>query len=78
MTSFINLSAALTDEVLNELIPLSTAYLRETGFSTTTTIRNKLRYRLDISPTMRMNLTKPIEPMIDKIIANQQHQHISH
>lgn len=39
-----------------------------------TTIKNKLRNWLDISPTM--SLTKTIEPRIDKIISNQQ-QHIS-
>jgi hypothetical protein len=39
-----------------------------------TTIKTKSRNRLDISPTMRISLSKSIEPRIDKIILNQQQQ----
>jgi len=65
---------ALTEEALKKLIPFSTTYLCEAGFSTMTTIKTKSRNRLDISPTMRISLSKSIEPRIDKIISNQQQQ----
>jgi len=65
---------ALTEEALKKLIPFSTTYLCEAGFSTMTTIKTKSRNRLDISPTMRISLSKSIEPRIDKIILNQQQQ----
>jgi len=65
---------ALTEEALKMLIPFSTTYLCEVGFSTMTTIKTKLRNRVDISPTMRISPTKSIKPRIDKIISNKQQQ----
>lgn len=65
---------ALTEEALKKLILFSTTYLCEAGFSTMTTIKTKSRNRLDISPTMRISLSKSVDPRIDKIISNQQQQ----
>jgi len=62
--------SALTEEALKKLSCVSTTYLCEAGFSTMTTIQTKSRNWLDISPTMRISLSKSVEPMIDKIISN--------
>lgn len=68
---------SLAEEALKLLIPFSTTYLCENGFSTLTTIKNKTRNRLEISSAMRISLTKTIKPRIDEIISHQQQQ-LSH
>lgn len=55
------------------MIPFSTTYLCKTGFLTISIIKNKLRNRFDISLTMRISLTKSIEPNIEKISKQQKH-----
>ncbi|XP_060873925.1 SCAN domain-containing protein 3-like [Metopolophium dirhodum] len=65
---------SLAEEALQLLIPFSTTYLCENGFSTLTTIKNKTRNRLEISSAMRISLTKSIKPRIDEIISHQQQQ----
>ncbi|XP_060858960.1 SCAN domain-containing protein 3-like [Metopolophium dirhodum] len=65
---------SLAEEALKLLIPFSTTYLCENGFSTLTTIKNKTRNRLEISSAMRISLTKSIKPRIDEIISHQQQQ----
>ncbi|KAL4091589.1 hypothetical protein QTP88_026255 [Uroleucon formosanum] len=65
---------SLAEEALKLLIPFSTSYLCENGFSTLTTIINKTRNRLEISSAMRISLTKSIKPRIDEIISHQQQQ----
>jgi len=64
----------LTEKALKKLIPFSTTYLCEVGFSTMSTIKTKSRNKLDILPIMRISLSKSVEPRIDKIISNQQQQ----
>jgi len=64
----------LAEEALKLLIPFSTTYLCENGFSTLTTIKNKIRNRLEISSAMRISLTKSIKLRIDEIISYQQQQ----
>ncbi|XP_050528111.1 zinc finger BED domain-containing protein 5-like [Daktulosphaira vitifoliae] len=66
--------AHLAEEALKVLIPFSTTYLCEYGFSTLTAVKNKTRNRLEISATMRLSLTNSIKPRIDDIISNQQQQ----
>ncbi|KAL4104356.1 hypothetical protein QTP88_019657 [Uroleucon formosanum] len=65
---------SLAEEALKLLIPFSTTYLCENGFSTLITIKNKTRNRLEISSAMRISLTKSIKPRIDEIISHQQQQ----
>jgi len=65
---------SLAEEALKVLIPFSTTYFCESGFSPLTTIKNKTENRLEISLTMRIGLTKSIKPRIDVIVSHQQQQ----
>jgi len=51
------------------LIPFSTTYLCEAGFSTMTALKTKHRARLTLEDDMRLALSK-ISPRIDQIITH--------
>lgn len=59
------------------LIPFSTTYLCEQGFSALTIIKTKHRNRLQPEHDMRLALSK-IEPCIESIIAKKRQFHGSH
>lgn len=55
------------------LLPFTTTYLCEIGFSSMVAIKNKYRTRLNLEPDLRLKLTK-IEPDIDMLISKMQIQ----
>jgi len=55
------------------LIPFSTTYLCEAGFSAMTALKTKYRARLSLEDDMRVALSQ-ISPRIDRIISRQQQQ----
>lgn len=64
----------LSKKALLFLIPFSTTYLCETGFSAMLEVKNKYRNRLNVDPNLRMKLTT-IEPNIPSLIATMQTHH---
>jgi hypothetical protein len=63
----------LSEKALNYLIPFTTTYLCESGFSTLLSIKTKYRNRMDVSHFLRVSLTIT-EPMIEEIINSMQNQ----
>ncbi len=63
----------ISDKALKFLIPFSTSYLCETGFSAMLAIKNKYRTKLDLEPSLRLKLTK-ILPNIKKLCSMKQPQ----
>ncbi|GMH35000.1 hypothetical protein BSKO_02861 [Bryopsis sp. KO-2023] len=59
------------------LVPFSTTYLCEQGFSALTMIKTKLRNRLDPQDDLRLTLTKVMLD-IEKLVSNKKQLHISH
>ena len=47
----------ISDRALKFLIPFSTSYLCETGFSAMLGIKNKYRSKLELEPDLRLKLT---------------------
>lgn len=66
----------LSERALNVLLPFSTTYLCESGFSTLLSIKTKYRSRLNPEDDMRIAISRT-EPRIDNIIAQKQ-EHRSH
>ena len=66
----------LAEKALNVLLPFSTTYLCESGFSTLLSIKTKYRSRLNPEADMRIAISKT-EPRIDSIVAQKQ-EHKSH
>lgn len=66
----------LAGRALEVLVPFSTTYLCEGGFSTLLHIMTKARNRLDASDDMRLELSKK-EPCLN-IIINEKQQQKSH
>ncbi|KAH1182290.1 hypothetical protein KIL84_010044, partial [Mauremys mutica] len=63
----------ISTKALKSLLPFSTSYLCEAGFSAVTAIKMRLRSRLDISNTLRVSLS-PITPRWDRLVAGKQAQ----
>ena len=71
--------ASLSERAIMFLLPFTTTYLCESGFSTVTTTKSKARNSLKtdtLNATLRVSLS-PIQPRIDRIISNKQAQ-VSH
>jgi len=67
---------ALAEKALKCLLPFSTTYLCETGFSTLKVLKTKHRAHLQVDNDMRLALTN-IKPRIDKLCKSHQ-AHPSH
>lgn len=63
----------LSDRALKCLIPFSTSYLCENGFSAMLAIKNKYRSKLELEPDLRLKLTK-LKPDIAKLCNSKQAQ----
>lgn len=68
--------SALSKKALLFLLPFTTTYLCETGFSAMLQVKNKFRSRLNLDPNLRMKLSN-IDPDIDSLVAAIQN-HPSH
>lgn len=66
----------ISDRALKFLIPFSTSYLCETGFSAMLGIKNKYRSKLELEPDLRLKLTN-VKPDIAKL-CNSKQAHSSH
>lgn len=68
----------LFEEAVKLLLPFTTSYLCETGFSEMVAIKNKYRSKLRLSPSLRLKLTK-IDVDVSHIIeTNRKQSHPSH
>ena len=63
----------ISDKALQFLIPFSTSYLCETGFSAMLAIKNKYRTKLELEPDLRLKLTN-IKPDMVKMCLSKQAQ----
>ena len=63
----------ISDKAIKFLLPFSTSYLCETGFSAMLSIKNKYRTKLELEPDLRLKLTKLI-PNILKLCSLKQAQ----
>jgi hypothetical protein len=63
----------LSDEAVSVLLPFSTTYLCENGFSAMTAIKTKYRNQLCVNNDLRMRLTN-INPRIDLLLTRMQAQ----
>lgn len=68
--------ALISNKALHFLIPFSTSFLCETGFSAMLAIKNKYRSKLELEPDLRLKLTN-IKPDIANMCLSKQAQ-ISH
>ncbi|KAK5641454.1 hypothetical protein RI129_010001 [Pyrocoelia pectoralis] len=66
----------LSKKALLFLLPFSTTYLCETGFSTMLVIKNKFRSKINLDPNVRLKLCSA-EPDISSLVSKLQH-HPSH
>ncbi|CAL9694137.1 unnamed protein product [Knipowitschia caucasica] len=66
----------LADKAIRFLMPFSTTYLCETGFSSLVALKTKYRNRLDVTSDLRLKLTT-IQPNIGALASAMQH-HPSH
>ena len=64
-------------EAVKVLIPFSTTYLCEQGFSALTVMKTKSRHKLDPQHDLRLTLTK-LEPQVDDIMKKKNQFHASH
>lgn len=64
---------ALYREAVKYLLPFTSTYLCETGFSSMVAIKNKYRTTLNLEPNIRLKLTN-IEPDIKSLISKMQCQ----
>ncbi|XP_072395319.1 zinc finger BED domain-containing protein 5-like [Diabrotica undecimpunctata] len=67
---------SLSRKALLFLIPFTTTYLCESGFSAMLIIKNKYRNKLNIDTNLRLKLSTT-EPDISSLVSNMQH-HFSH
>lgn len=67
----------LGSEAMEVLLPFSTTYLCEHGFSALTNIKNKVRNRLDPTNDLRLALSR-IEPRINDLVDAKARLHKSH
>lgn len=67
----------LSNKALLFLMPFTTTYLCETGFSALVALKTKYRNKLDIEPDVRLNLTS-IQPDIKTLTMAIQQYHPSH
>ena len=65
------------DEAMTFLLPFSTTYLGEQGFSALTVVKTKVRNRLSPDNDLRVALSK-IEPCIEEIMKAKYQFHQSH
>ena len=63
----------ISDKAIKFLLPFSTSYVCETGFSAMLSIKNKYRTKLELEPDLRLKLTKLI-PNILKLCSLKQAQ----
>ncbi len=63
----------ISEKALKFLLPFSTSYLCETGFSAMLNIKNKYRTKLNLEPNLRLKLTK-IYPDVKKLRSLKQAQ----
>ena len=63
----------ISDRALKFLIPFSTSYLCETGFSAMLAVKNKYRSKLELEPDLRLKLTN-IKPDILNLCLSKQAQ----
>ena len=63
----------ISDRALKFLIPFSTSYLWDTGFSAMLAIKNKYRSKLELEPDLRLKLTL-IKPDIVELCKSKQAQ----
>ena len=66
----------IADKAVKFLLPFSTTYLCESGFSSMVYIKNKFRNKLNIEPDLRLKLSQ-INPEIEKLRMHGQ-VHSSH
>ena len=64
-------------QALNILVPFSSTYLCECGFSALLTIKSKARNRLHVQSDIRCTLSTTL-PDIEKLVAQKQGHHPSH
>ncbi|XP_025423626.1 zinc finger MYM-type protein 6-like [Sipha flava] len=64
----------LFEKAMKILLPFSSTYLCEAGFSGMTHIKTKTRNRLDATHSLRVSLTTTVEPRFDKIVKTKQAQ----
>ncbi|XP_060870180.1 zinc finger MYM-type protein 6-like [Metopolophium dirhodum] len=64
----------LFEKAMKILLPFSSTYLCEAGFSGMTHIKTKTRNRLDATHSLRVALTTTVEPRFDKIVKTKQAQ----
>lgn len=68
----------LFEEAVKFLLPFTTSYLCETGFSEMVAIKTKYRNKLRLSPSLRLKLTKMDIDMNQVIENNRKQSHPSH
>src|SRR6218665_1089581 len=66
----------LSERAINVLLPLTTGYLSESGFSAKTAIETKYRNSMNVPNDLRLCLSQ-VKPRIDKLVSNMQ-AHTSH
>lgn len=66
----------LFDEVMEVLLPFTTSYLCEAGFSTMVNIKTKYRNKLDVSNSLRLKVTEIDAKTV--LIKNRKQIHPSH
>lgn len=64
---------SLSTKAIKFLLPFTTTYLCETGFSAMLTIKNKYRTKLNLEPDLRLKLTT-IEPDMQMLVSSVQAQ----
>lgn len=64
----------LFKKAMKILLPFSSTYLCEAGFSGMTHIKTKSRNNLDVAHALRVALTSSVEPRLDKIVKTKQVQ----
>ena len=67
----------LSNKALMFLMPFTTTYLCETGFSALVALKTKYRNKLDVEPDLRLKLTS-IQPDIKTLTAAMQQHHPPH
>jgi hypothetical protein len=66
----------LAESALQVLMPFSTTYNCEVGFSTLVGLKTKQRNQINVAPCMRLTLSS-VEPDIESVMQQQEQQHSS-